>query len=322
VERWSRSLRGYLGKQEKIRVDDDSCIVGSYRPFSKQHVYFDRHLNHERAQLPKMFPTPHHPNIGFYVTGTGSDRPFCALMTDSIPDLAFWGSSSGQFFPRYTYEPAAAELNLYSDSADSGYTRVDNITDMILANSRATYGSAVTKDDIFDYAYGLLHSPAYRTEFAADLKRMLPRVPKVADFTGFATAGRELANLHVGYEAVDPYPLTEANTGNPTEGERYRVQKMTFGRGMDRSTVIYNAHLTLTGIPEDAYRYMLGSRSAVEWILDRYQVSLHKDSGIRNDPNDWSDEPRYIVDLLKRIVTVSLDTMKIVDALPDLSPAE
>ncbi len=151
---------------------------------------------------------------------------------------------------------------------------------------------------------------------------MLPRIPKVVDFAGFATAGHKLADLHVGYETVTPFPLTEATTGNPTEGERYRVQKMTFGRGKDRSTVIYNAQLTLSGIPEGAYRYMLGSRSAIEWILDRYQVSTHKDSGIRNDPNDWSEDPRYIVDLLKRIVTVSLDTMKIVDALPDLTPVE
>jgi predicted helicase len=197
---------------------------------------------------------------------------------------------------------------------------VDNVTDAILADYRRSYGSAVSKDDVFYYVYGLLHSPVYRTEFAADLKKMLPRIPKVTDFAGFVRAGRELATLHVGYESVAPYELTETLTSGAAvpDAERYRVQKMSFGRGKDRSTIIYNAHLTLSGIPEAAYRYMLGSRSAIEWIIDRYQVSTRKDSGIRNDPNDWSEDPRYIVDLLKRIVTVSIDTMKIVDALPAL----
>jgi len=317
---WNRNAKSDLLRSKHYTHKTDAVRSSAYRPFCKQHVYYDGQMNAMRYQLPKLFPTPHHPNVGFYLTGLGAVKPYAALMVDQIPDLNFWGSEGGQFFPRYIYEAAAAEPELYSDSAESGYTCVDNITDAILADYRATYGPAVTKDDIFHYVYGLLHSPAYRTQFAADLKKLLPRIPKVADFTGFATAGLKLSDLHVGYETVTPYPLTETTSGKPTDDERYRVQKMTFGRGKDRSTVLYNAHLTLSGIPEDAYRYMLGSRSAIEWILDRYQVSTHKDSGIRNDPNDWSEDPRYIVDLLKRIVTVSLDTMKIVDALPDLIP--
>jgi len=205
---------------------------------------------------------------------------------------------------------------------------VENVTDAALADYRATYGDHVTRDDVFCYVYGLLHSPTYRSEFAADLKRMLPRIPKVRDFAGFSAAGKALADLHVGYES--PYPLDEIVTGNGPDADLYRVQKMTFGKGKaakekDKSRIVYNSRITVAGIPDEAYRYMLGSRSAIEWIIDRYQVKTDRPSGIVNDPNDWAtehDEPRYILDLLKRIVTVSIKTRKIVDALPLLEILE
>ena len=183
--------------------------------------------------------------------------------------------------------------------------------------------------------YGLLHSPDYRETYAADLKKMLPRIPLVEDAQPFIDAGRKLSELHLGYESVTPYPLAGHDVEGPADGAAYeffRVEKMRFGKptaaqkaageNKDRSTIIYNDRITLTGIPEAAYRYMLGSRSAVEWIIDRYQVKTDKDSGIVNDPNDWSREvndPRYIIDLLARIVTVSLETMQLVDALPKLT---
>lgn len=254
----------------------------------------------------------------------GSDKPFSTLATDQIPDLAFWGSSNGQYFPRYTYEKVEAEADLFSAASNDEYTRADNITDEILSDYCKTYGSSVSKDEIFYYVYGLLHSLAYRTEFAADLKKMLPRIPKVKDFRGFAAAGRELVTLHVGYEAVAPYPLEETVTAAPGLAEKslFRVQQMVFGKGKgatkDRSRIVFNSHVTLSGIPEEAYRYTLGAKSAIEWIMERYQVKTDKASGIVNDPNDWSDDPRYILDLLKRIVTVSLESVKIIDALPAL----
>ncbi|WP_072691531.1 DEAD/DEAH box helicase [Rhodococcus marinonascens] len=325
---WNRGTKQDLARGKKYPHRPDALTVGTYRPFTKQHVYFDRQLNDMIYQLPMMFPTPDHPNIGFYLTGAGSDKPFSALMTDLIPDLAFWGSSSGQFFPRYTYGPTEGEPSLYSDDAAAGgFARVDNITDGILADYRTTYGNAVSKDDIFFYVYGLLHSPAYRAEFAADLKKMLPRIPKAKDFRGFVAAGRQLADLHIGYESVDPYPLEETETKavGVDEYALHRVQKMKFRSKTDRSTVVYNSHVTVSGIPDEAYRYMLGSRSAIEWIIDRYQVKTDKASGIVNDPNDWSrehEQPRYILDLLARIVTVSVETMKVVDNLPGLEILE
>lgn len=336
---WNRSARTDAERLRRYDFRGDAVRLGGYRPFTKQHLYFHRDLNAMLYQLPKIFPTVAHENVGFYVVGAGSDKPFSTLLTDAIPDLAFWGSSNGQFFPRYTYEPVDDDLHdggpaelFAAEPAKSdapivdGYRRLDNITDAILADYQASFGEQVSKDEIFHYVYAVLHSPQYRETFAADLKKMLPRIPKAAsteDFRAFADAGARLADLHVHYEQFERYPLHEELSASAPEDEyeRYRVEKMRYPKKDDRSTITYNAHLTLSGIPEEAYRYQLGARSAIEWIIDRYRVTTHKDSGITNDPNDWSrehEEPRYIVDLLARIVTVSLETMNIVDALPTL----
>lgn len=185
----------------------------------------------------------------------------------------------------------------------------------------------ISKDDVFFYVYGLLHSQDYRDAYAADLKKTLPRIPFVHDLRAFADAGRALSDLHLNYEAAERYPLTGLDV-EPLPGtdpyEFFAVEKAKFagsGRNKDKSTLIYNRRITLSGIPEDAYRYMLGSRSAIEWLMDRYQVKTDKASQIKNDPNDWSREvgdPRYIIDLFARITTVSVETMKIVDGLPSL----
>jgi len=195
---------------------------------------------------------------------------------------------------------------------------------------RAAYDDpSITKDDIFFYTYGLLHSPTYRERFAPDLKKSLPRIPRVRDFRGYAAAGRKLSDLHLGYETASPYAgivedVKGATSATPA-AELYRVTKMKIPKVKgqpDRSTIIYNTRVTLSNIPEEAYRYQLGARSAIEWIIDRYQVKADAASGIVNDPNDWSEDPRYIIDLLRRIVTVTLETMKIVDALPALDIIE
>jgi predicted helicase len=323
---WSRSLKGYLARGDVITFDKSRLTRSFYRPFTEQHVYFDRHLNHERSQLTYVFPTARHTNLGFYVTGVGSDKPFSVHAMAHIPDLAYWGSSNGQFFPRYTYKKLDERDGLFASGGEAGYQRVDNITDAALADCCRTYGDAtITKDDVFYYVYGLLHSTEYRERYAADLKKSLPRIPKVRDFRRYADAGRRLAELHIGYEEVEPHPgIVETVAGDASAtplGELFRVAKMRFAREKgeaDRSTILYNTRVTLTNIPLAAYRYQLGARSAIEWIMDRYQMRVDKASQITNDPNEWSDDPRYIIDLLKRIVTVSLDTTNIVDTLPPL----
>jgi predicted helicase len=279
--------------------------------------------------MPKIFPTSAHANLGFYATTVGASMPFTVLATDVIPDQALFGAqTNGQYFPRFVYEADSTGTHLFAGGSVGGYRRLDNVTDAILREYQSAFGTDVSKDDVFYYVYGTLHSPQYRTEFAADLKKMLPRIPMVTGdgaFWTFVQAGRDLADLHWGYETVEPYPLDEqVHTTLDSDADLYRVQKMRFaksGKTVDKSTVIYNSHITLAGIPDEAHEYMLGSRSALEWVIERYQVKTDKASGIVNDPNDWCDEvddPRYIIDLVKRIVTVSVETVKIVKSLPSL----
>jgi predicted helicase len=319
---WSSSLISKLAQGKEVEYAVERAVTSMYRPFDRQVVYFDRDLNHRPGKLPQMFTTPDHPNFGFYVNGFHATADFAVLATDLIPCLDVFGKG-GYFFSRYTYRELAADGG-FDFGENDAYERVDNITDTALRAYQKTYDDAVTKDDIFYYAYGLLHSPEYRTQFAADLKKSLPRIPKVRDFYGFAEAGRKLAELHIGYEVVEPFGLEENISGSASipPSELYRVQKMRFGVKGDRSIIVYNNRITLSGIPEEAYRYQLGARSAVEWVIDRYQVKTDKSSGIVNDPNDWSDDPRYIIDLIKKIVTVSLETVRIVDALPEIDILE
>lgn len=220
------------------------------------------------------------------------------------------------------------ELSSADDIIIEGYRRVDNISDDALHRYQETFWDGVSKDDIFASTYALLHSPQYRNTFAADLKRQLPRIPLPPNFEAFeefVAAGKTLLDLHINYETVDPYPLHEQHsTADSNSADFYRVQKLKYGgsaRNKDLSTIVYNANVTLSGIPDEAHEYVLGSRTALDWILDRYQVKTDKASGIVNDPNDWGlehDDPRYIVDLIKRFTTISVETMKIVKNLPAL----
>ena len=336
---WNRSLLADLDRKRARTFGSAAVRRGLYRPFTRQRVYFDRALNDMVYRLEAVFPAGDMPNVGMYALNPGAEKPFSALMVDSIPDIALYGSNAGQLFARWRYEKVGAgdDMLAFDAAGDGemvgGYRRIDNITDHALETFAAAYGESITKDDIFFYVYGLLNSPDYRDTYAADLKKLLPRIPLVTDPWPYIEAGRQLSDLHLGYEAVEPYPLVRLDDPAPSGAaayEHFRVDKMAFAKVRDpetkklvpdRSAVVYNSRITVSGIPEEAHRYMLGSRSAIEWIIDRYQVKTDKPSGIVNDPNDWSREvgdPRYIIDLLARIVTVSLETMKIVDALPDL----
>jgi len=341
---WSRALRSDLARGREIQFHPERTQTALYRPFTKTHLYFDRAMINVVGVGASAFPTASATNVGLYQVGSGSAVPFAVLMLDSIPDLHVTGAGSGgQFFARWRYEKVEPGYGMLAfddgsgDEVSDGYHRIDNIADEALARFRAAYGEPISTDDIFHYVYGLLHSPDYRETYAADLKKMLPRIPLVTDPHPFIDAGRRLSDLHLGYETVTPYPLAGLDASAPTGDaayEHFRVENMGFAKVRDpetkklvpdRSTIVYNSRITLSGIPEEAYRYMLGSRSAIEWIIDRYQVKTDKASGIVNDPNDWSREvsdPRYIIDLLARIVTVSLETMKIVDALPALEIRE
>ncbi|MCA0295267.1 MAG: DEAD/DEAH box helicase [Actinobacteria bacterium] len=327
---WNRSTRSDADRGRRYAWLQEAVRTGSYRPFTRHWVYFDRPLNDMVYQLEDLFPHRDQPNLGMWVSGTAASAPFLALATDLLPNLVLGGAGNpGQFFPRWTYERVAPgdQASLLESSGDVdewGDRRVDNITDGILTLYRDTFGPRVAKDDVFFYVYGVLHSEQYRSTFAADLKRMLPRIPLAAstsDFDAFVEAGRKLSDLHVNYESVEPYPLAEQAPFSTDPWETFRVEKMRWADKTTKKAIVYNGHVTLGDIPAEAHRYMLGSRSALEWLIDRYQVKTDKDSGIVNDPNDWCREhgdPRYIVDLVKRITRVSVQTMMIVDSLPEL----
>jgi predicted helicase len=243
-------------------------------------------------------------------------------------------SDTGQCFPLYWYERVdemenQPQAEMFADAAKpdaEGYIRRDAISDWALGEYRCRYADqTITKVDIFWYVYGILHAPEYKDRFASDLKKMVPRVPFAADFRAFSSAGRELGHWHLGYETADPYPLEEEFKRLVMEDADYRVHKMVFGKrdgGKDKSVIVYNQNITLKGIPIETYGYLVNGKSALEWVMERYTVTIHKESGIKNDPNDWSKEPRYILDLVKRIVRVSLETVRIVESLPPLNEQE
>lgn len=333
---WTDTLIRDLQKGIKYKIDTSRCTVGMYRPFFKQAFYHDRILNHRVYQMPRLFPTPNHRNLVICVSGIGASKDFSTLITDCIPDLQL--QFNGQCFPLYWYDDSTADIaDLFSapQSEMDRYVRRDGVTDWILSTARKQYGSRVTKEDIFYYVYGILHAPDYRTTFAADLKKSLPRLPLVEspdDFWAFSRAGRSLAELHLGYERVEPYagcriffaPLT--NRGDEIS---YRVEKMRFGKldskTADKRIIHYNAGITIENIPLEAYDYVVNGKSAIEWVMERYAVKTDPASLIANDPNDWCrehDDPKYIYNLLLRIITVSLETMKIVRSLPKLKLEE
>lgn len=318
---WSANLQTAFSKKREINFEEKDCRIGLYRPFNRLHVYFNREMNERVYQMPKLFPTPETKNLVICLPGVGERKGFCTLISSHIFDLnAFDGGI--QCFPLYYYEKKSVYQPTLFDSEKSEYTRKDGITNFILERCRTSYGPKVTKEDIFYYVYGLLHSLDYRKTFAADLKKMLPRLPlveKPADFWTFSKAGRALADLHLKYETQSACPKVKVEG---VESGSFRVEKMRFPNKGDKSVIEYNPWITISNIPLDAYDYVVNGRSAIEWIMERYQIKTDKASGITNDPNDWADEhgkPRYILDLLLSVVTVSLETLKIIKTLPQIN---
>lgn len=332
--KWTSSLLPKLRRKEKAVYDTKNLRVSLYRPFCKQWLYFDTAFIHRPYQLPKLFPTTKHKNLVICVCGIGVTKDFTCIMTNIIPDLELIGKS--QCFPLYWYEDQKSkdsqDLFTQALSEEERYIRHDGITNWILKTARKQYGKNVQKEDIFYYVYGLLHSPDYRKTFTTDLKKSLPRLPlvdKAEDFWTFSKAGRELAELHLNYETIEPYPYCNIKSEAFTkEGDfkTYRVQKMRFGKKdsktADKSTIIYNSAITINGIPEKAYEYVVNGKSAIEWLMERYAINTDSKSGITNDPNDWAKEQgdeKYILNLLLRIVNLSLKSVEIIESLPKLN---
>ena len=338
---WSLWLKGDLAKGEYFQFDEKCLVPSIYRPFSRQWLYFSRDFNNILYQLPRIFPAEMAQNNKVIdVSGVGS-RNFSVLMTNTLPCLDY--IEKGQCFPRYLYGAAIQSdddgpqggLALETEKLVSdGLQRRDAITDEGLAHFQAAYpGEAITKDDLFHYVYGMLHSDEYRSRYADNLSKQLPRIPavkKVDDFRAFVAAGRKLGELHCDFDAATPFPVTIAQgdlrlAHIPDPLKFYRVEKMKFGGkrpNTDKTTVIYNSNITMTGIPLEAYDYVVNGKPALEWVMERQCVKTDKASGIVNDANRYATEtvgdPAYPLLLFQRVITVSLETMKIVRALPKL----
>jgi predicted helicase len=303
---WSRDLKADLQRRRFAEYHESRIRETIYRPFTKCYLFFDPVMNEEVRRWPAIMPdcSAETENRVICSTGIGSEKPFATLMVDRIADLNFYGPGSvPQCFPFYEYDK-------------DGANRRENVTDWAVEQFSTALGTTVDKWQIFHYVYGLLHSPEYRNKYQANLKRELPRIPlpkSIEQFRALVSAGERLADLHVSYESQKEYPLEKIE--NPDKQLNWRVEKMKLAK--DKTAVVYNDFLTLAGIPTETFEYKLGNRSALEWIIDRYQVHRDKRSGIVNDPNR-ADDSQYIVKLIGKVITVSLETMKIVKVLPDI----
>ena len=305
---WSRDLKAKLRTSRIAEYHEHKVRTCLYRPFGKRKVFFDRILNDVVYVFPSIFPTPQTEAENQVIcVNVSREKPFTCLVTDCIPEHIMTGGfgSAGQYFPFYIYN-------------EDGTNRRENITDWALTQFRKHYrDEEISKWDIFHYIYALLHHPTYREHYQANLKRDLPHIPFAAAFWEFVEAGKRLAEIHVHYEDQPKYKLDLIETeGMPLE---WRVEQMRFSK--DKTQIKYNDFLTLGGIPAEVFQYRLGNRSALEWVVDQYRVKTDRRSGIENNPNRANDET-YIVDLIQKVISVSLDTVEIVEQLSKLEISE
>ena len=329
---WTAQLKIKARKGFRFMYREKETLrISMYRPFMKTNMYFDRSFNETIGLSPSIFPSNLTNNKIICVSGIGSNKGFSILYFESLSEYQI--ISNGQCFPLYWYEENKnQQLSLFDTNDNDGkYIRHDGITDWILKEAQKRYHTkSITKEMIFYYVYGILHSEDYRTRFAADLKKSLPRIPLVDDvnvFMDFYKAGKKLAELHLNYETIPPCPGVKVDGDRPLTGtdddyEYYKVvDKMRFRSKQDKSTILYNGHIMVSDIPDKAYEYIVNGKSAIEWIVERYCVSVDKKSLIKNDCNDWGKEhkkPRYILDLLLSVINVSVQTVDIVKGLPKL----
>ncbi|MDF7673812.1 DEAD/DEAH box helicase family protein [Acetobacteraceae bacterium ESL0709] len=339
---WTTNIQDDVATDKSLKISDGEIRVGEYRPFTREWVFFSRRLNERVYQLPKIFPEAHSENRVICLAGLSKNLP--PLMVKEIPDLHLIGDS--QCFPFYYYEETKQKTSkdgLFTEEerqdSSSTYRCKSAITPEGMAYFRKAWPEAsLNEEDVFYYIYGLLHSPDYRSRYATSLSKELPRIPcvrKEHDFWVFSKTGRALAERHLTYEEAEPYFALNDSIHiqikpGKTDEETFRVEKMAFGkktdekgkRTNDRSVLIYNKHVTVTGIPEEAYEYVVNGKPALEWVMERQQVKTDKRSKITNDPNCWGLEekhnPAWPLLLFLKVMTVSLKTQKLIKSFPTL----
>lgn len=337
--KWTREVFSDVRKGHIRKFEDASIFLSAYRPFTKQWGYVNRNFNNCTYQIPRIFPRNHINNQVILVSGNGARSGFSSFMVDCT--INFHTIDTGQCFPLKLYEPVeeneiATDWITQQEQGEvvDGYRVKDGITDAGLQHFQEAYpDETISKEDIFYYVYGLLHSEDYRERYADNLSKELPRMPRVkqvADFWEFVEAGRALGELHINYEQVAPYPVGfKVSRGRSYEDltdEDFRVdKKWKYGgkaKDKDRTTVQYNKNITMTGIPLEAYEYVVNGRPALEWVMERQIVKTDKASGIVNDANDFAIETMgdaaYPLKLFQRLITISLESRRIVDGLPPL----
>lgn len=336
--KWTSGLKRRLVAGEELRFDSTRVVQSLYRPFTKEWLYFAPELLHRPGQTARLFPRQM-TNRAIGVSGSESRAGYSVLMVDAPPSKDAIDVVGSQLFPLYTYNVEVTDdedqdaplLNAAATPRASNPgvpVRTDGITDAGLAHFRSAYPSeiseSITKEDVFYYVYGILHSTEYRERYADNLGKELPRIPRVKrpdDFWAFSRTGRALGELHVGYERVPEYAAKIDGPAKPT-GVQYHVEKMKFGKGKDKTVIQYNDFIVVREIPLEAYEYVVNGKSAIEWVMERQGVAVDKVSGITKDANDWATEtvgdPRYPLSLLLRVITVSLETVRAVRSLPKL----
>lgn len=288
---WAASLKMSAVKKEKIEYTSKNIVIAMYRPFTKKYLYRDRIINERVRKSYQTFPDTNSENLLINVSGAGYKGEFSTLITSNITFMDMISKSRN--FPRYIYE---------DNSIFDG--KIDNIS----------------SDNEFYYIYSLLHSPGYRKKYSNDLQKGLPRIPNVKNQEKYVEIGFLLADLHLNYEHQPSWNGVEVviNTSNPS----YRVTKMKHPKKGMLNTIVYNEHITIKNIPEKAYEYVVNGRPAIEWIIDQYRIKTDKKSGIVDDPNEFSNDPKYILNLLLSIITVSMKTLELIDELPEFKVIE
>jgi predicted helicase len=293
--KWTRDLERQLRLDMPNVFSRESVRQSIRRPFVSNWLYFNRQLNEMQYQMPQVFPTGTlGENKAICFPGNATSSGFQVLATDRVfsHDLL----KTTQCLPLYRYTPDGE--------------RVSNITGWGLRQFREHYGDdTITAEDIFAYTYAMLHDPAYRQRFEIDLRREFPRVYFQEDFHWWAGKGRELLELHLGFETAEPYSLERVD--RPDVEPRRAILRADQARG----TITLDERTTLAGVPADAFRYQLGSRSALEWVLDQYKERNPRDATIRERFNAYrfADHKERVIDLLRRVCTVSVKTMEVVD---------
>lgn len=331
--KWCQKTIAAAKKGKPYKALKDNLYPAMYRPFNQAWLYTDNFFNWSTYLMPQIFPTQDTSNEVIWVVGVGDTIQFGCFMSRILPDLQ--GQMKINCFPKRYLPKRTQSDDLFGEGETPEGWR-HGVSDEGLNLFRSAYPEEdISKDDVFYYIYGLLHSPNYRERFKNNLAKALPRIPAVRtfeDFAAFRDAGRALGDLHVNFESVEPYMVTfkegthdlipEAQA-DPTKF--YRVKKMKFGgkgKEKDKTTVIYNDNITMQNIPLEAYDYVVNGKPALEWVMERQVVKQDKASGIINDANDYAVEtvgdPRYPMELFQRVITVSLETTRIVNGLPGL----